>query len=371
MWTIWITILWVFVSVQTVTGGRVKKHRDIPCPRVHGDGWKLQNQEHYVNVSGFNLLRRFSLFKTPAVKKVRSPTGSLIVKLGSLSLIRPTELVFPQGLPQDFTFLATMLLKKKKVKENWYMIKITDQQGLTQFSIRIDGRDKAVEYKAKGRFQDYVRWVFSSEGVAALFDLRWHKLVISVQANVASLYIDCQLIEIKSVEERADINTEGQTVMSRIAEDNKPVEVDLQQMILFCDPLMAEKLTCCEIPGVKCATGSLVLKSRRNAEVKTTKSQIGPLPQISRKVHTKCFCIDEDTKSKVGKAGQGDENNEECKSCIQREPGQNIFLNPKVSGFGFTVTRAVRLNYSENKLGTFDHGVHSPDVILAHSISLV
>ncbi|XP_048477134.1 uncharacterized protein LOC125488242 [Rhincodon typus] len=91
MWTVWITILWVFTSVQTVTGGRARKHRDTPCPRVHGDGWKLQNQEHYVNISGFNLLRRFSLFKTPAVKKVRSPTGSLIVKLGSLSLIRPTE----------------------------------------------------------------------------------------------------------------------------------------------------------------------------------------------------------------------------------------------------------------------------------------
>ncbi|XP_048468921.1 collagen alpha-1(XVI) chain-like [Rhincodon typus] len=248
---------------------------------------------------------------------------SAVLLQGDEKIKRPIRQVFPQGLPQDFTFLATMLLKKKKVKENWYMIKITDQQGLTQFSIRIDGRDKAVEYKAKGHFQDYVRWVFSSEGVAALFDLRWHKLVVSVQANVASLYIDCRLIEIKSVEQRADINTEGQTVMSRIAEDNKPAEVDLQQMILFCDPLVAEKLTCCEIPGVKCATESLVLKSRRNAEVKTTKNLSVPLPQMSGKVHTKCFCVDEDTKSKVGKTGQEGENNEECKSCIQREPGQN------------------------------------------------
>ncbi|GCB81870.1 hypothetical protein scyTo_0021899, partial [Scyliorhinus torazame] len=205
------------------------------------------------------------------------------------------RLVFPRGLPQDFTFLATLLLKKKKLKENWYMLKINDQQRRSQFSIRIDGGDKTVEYKAKGRFQDYVRWVFSSEGVAALFDLRWHKLAISVQANVASLYIDCQLIEIKSVEERADIDIKGQTVMGRLVKDSMPAEVDLQQMILFCDPLIAEKVMCCEIPGVRCATESLIPKSRRNAEVKNPRAA---LPQMTGKVHTKCFCVDKDTKTK-------------------------------------------------------------------------
>ncbi|GCB76660.1 hypothetical protein scyTo_0015529 [Scyliorhinus torazame] len=91
MWTILITILWVSISAQPSEGGTLTTQRGIPCPRVHGDGWKVQNQEQYANISGFNLLRRFSLFKTPAVKKIKNPTGSLIVKLGKLSLVRPTE----------------------------------------------------------------------------------------------------------------------------------------------------------------------------------------------------------------------------------------------------------------------------------------
>uniref|UniRef100_A0A4W3KH90 Collagen alpha-1(XVI) chain n=1 Tax=Callorhinchus milii TaxID=7868 RepID=A0A4W3KH90_CALMI len=309
MWMLWVSLLWVSVFAQWASEALLTTHPDIPCPRLNDDGRKLQGQEQYANASGFNLMKRFSLFKTPAIKKIRTPKGSLIAKLGKLPLSKPTEHVFPRGLPQQFTFTAILLLKRKTLRENWYLIKVADQEGLTQFSVRVDGRDKTVEYKARGRFEDSVRWVFGSAGVATMFDLRWHKLAISVQGNMASLYLDCKLIAIKSIEERSSINTEGRTVIAETAEGEKPLEVDIQQMIVFCGPSMAELETCCEIPGVGCKTR--IPKSRRNAEKKVALADA--TLQASGKVDPKCkSCI-------KGPLGQNIEN---CLLCPQGQKGE-------------------------------------------------
>lgn len=44
-------------------------------------------------LSGFNLLRRFSLLKSGDVKKIRNPRGPVILRLGQTALLRPTEYV--------------------------------------------------------------------------------------------------------------------------------------------------------------------------------------------------------------------------------------------------------------------------------------
>lgn len=44
-------------------------------------------------LTGFNLLRRFSLLKSTDVKKIRNPRGPVILRLGKTALLRPTEYV--------------------------------------------------------------------------------------------------------------------------------------------------------------------------------------------------------------------------------------------------------------------------------------
>lgn len=42
-------------------------------------------------LTGFNLVRRFSLLKSSDVKKIRNPRGPTILRLGKTALLRPTE----------------------------------------------------------------------------------------------------------------------------------------------------------------------------------------------------------------------------------------------------------------------------------------
>lgn len=83
-------------------------------------------------------------------------------------------------------------------------------------SLRTRGLDPAA---------DSVSCVFSGEGVEALMDLRWHKVALSVQKEVVSLHMDCNFIETKPLEARADISTDGHTLLGVRASDAGPVQV--------------------------------------------------------------------------------------------------------------------------------------------------
>ena len=74
-------------------------------------------------------------------------------------------------------------------------------------SIRLDGENKAVEYSAVGAMKDAVRVVFRGPRVHDLFDRDWHKVALSVQAQHASLYVDCALVQTLPLEERENIET--------------------------------------------------------------------------------------------------------------------------------------------------------------------
>ncbi|RXM95659.1 Collagen alpha-1(XVI) chain [Acipenser ruthenus] len=352
---------------------------------------------------GFNIVRRFSLLKTPEIKKIRNPGGPLILRLGRLPLIKPTAQVFPHGLPAEFTLVTTLLLKKKTVKENLYVFQISDAQGYPQISLGINGPERSLELRARGAHEEYVGCVFSGDGVASLFDLKWHKIALSVQKGVAAVHVDCSSIETKPLGERQGVEPEGHTLIGLRAEDGTPVEVfphglpaeftlvttlllkkktvkenlyvfqisdaqgypqvrtdnwtlpgdgvaslfdlkwhkialsvqkgvaavhvdcssietkplgerqgvepeghtliglraedgtpvefDIQQITIYCDPALAIQEACCEIPGARCPPD--VSKSRREAEVSPKSNLIEIAPQQEGKVYTRCFCLEE------------------------------------------------------------------------------
>lgn len=70
-----------------------------------------------------------------------------------------------------------------------------------------------------------LHYTFKSREIYPLFDRQWHKLGISVQSGIISLYLDCNLIERKQTDEKFTIDLQGRTLIASRAADDKPVDV--------------------------------------------------------------------------------------------------------------------------------------------------
>lgn len=260
--------MWLLCSCLTllaISFGSCDTVTDVQCPDIQVDEWKFP-QAARQNITGFNLVRRFSLLKSADVKKIRNPRGPLILRLGKAALLRPTDQVFPQGLPEEFTLIFTLALKKAALRDTIYLLQISDEQGYPQFSIEFNGSDGTLSLRARGvdPAADMVSCVFSGEGVEALMDLRWHKVALSVQQEAVSLHVDCSSIETKPLDPRGPLPTDGHTLLGVRASDAGSVQMDIQQVMLYCDPTLAIQEACCEIPGARCPPDAP--KSRRAAE---------------------------------------------------------------------------------------------------------
>ncbi|KAI9548679.1 hypothetical protein NQZ68_007547, partial [Dissostichus eleginoides] len=161
--------------------------------------------------------------------------------------------VFPHGLPEEFTLIFTLALKRAALGDTIYLFQISDQQGYPQFSVDLNGPDGTLSLRSRGvdPTADQVSCVFTGEGVEALMDLSWHKVALSVQHGAASLHVDCHSIETKPMEPRGVLPTDGHTLLGLRASDAGPVQMDIQQVMLYCDPSLALQEACCEIPGAR------------------------------------------------------------------------------------------------------------------------
>ncbi|XP_067840058.1 collagen alpha-1(XIX) chain [Heptranchias perlo] len=169
-------------------------------------------------------------------------------------LINYARQVFPKGLPEEFSFVATFRLKRTTKKERWCIWQITDQSGNVKVSIIVDGSRKTVEYSAKGRSGNTLHLTFKKRELGSLFDRQWHKLAIIVKSGLVSLYKDCKLVDTKRSEEIESIDVHGKTVIGVRVSDGTPVDFDLQRIMIYCNPQLTELETCCEIPGALCST---------------------------------------------------------------------------------------------------------------------
>lgn len=89
----------------------------------------------------------------------------------------------------------------------------------------VDGGQKTVEFSFQGLLRNTLRYTFRSRDLHALFDRLWHKLSISVQNNIVSIYMDCKLIERRLIDERGTVDPGGRTVITTRLENGRPVDV--------------------------------------------------------------------------------------------------------------------------------------------------
>lgn len=72
---------------------------------------------------------------------------------------------------------------------------------------------------------DVLNYIFKNRELRPLFDRQWHKLGISIQSRVISLYMDCNLIVSRQTDEKDIMDFQGRTVIAARASDGKPVDV--------------------------------------------------------------------------------------------------------------------------------------------------
>ncbi|XP_069771805.1 collagen alpha-1(XXII) chain-like [Narcine bancroftii] len=221
--------------------------KNVLCPNVRLEGSQYNiPKKASSNIPGFDLMELFH------VRSIIEMKDGGFVRLGLMPIVQMTKDVFPQGLPDEYAFVATFKFRKSSRREDWYIWQIIDKYGIPQVSIRLDGENKAVEYNAVGLRKDAVRAVFKNREVNGLFDRNWHKMALSIQSDRVSLYIDCKLIETLPLEERENINIQGKTVIGKRLYDSVPIDFDLQRIVIYCDGKDAELENCCDLPSNPC-----------------------------------------------------------------------------------------------------------------------
>lgn len=113
--------------------------------------------------------------------------------------------------------MVTFRMIKSTVSKVWNVWQIVDEEGNKQAGLRLNGDQQALEYfliDADGNLQ-----TVTFPGLSVLFNTRWHKVMIGVERNQVTLYVDCQPVDMKPIKGKGPINTEGDTLIGRLDAD--------------------------------------------------------------------------------------------------------------------------------------------------------
>uniref|UniRef100_H2Z836 Collagen alpha-1(IX) chain n=1 Tax=Ciona savignyi TaxID=51511 RepID=H2Z836_CIOSA len=206
------------------------------------------------DLPGFDIISQFNLDRDDLMQGVSKVTGSdeyqvayRLARKASLSI--PTRNVYPMGLPSEYSFVSTFRMLEKNTRKQWKLWLVNDQNGEEQIGVSLDGANRLVELISRGNDGYIHKATFVNTD--ALFDDKWHKLVMSVEESQVSLYIDCNLVDTLPFSDRALAATDGETLVGRIGKNNaKSAAIELQWMIIHCDPTRAHRESCDELPAL-------------------------------------------------------------------------------------------------------------------------
>ncbi|CAN8001913.1 unnamed protein product [Ixodes hexagonus] len=208
------------------------------------------------DLPGFDMIRKFRLddvqFDFPGVKRVvgsnNLQTAYRLSKQAELVL--PTRAIFPLGLPEEFSFVATFR-KRNTRRDPWFLVRVTDVAGTPQFGLNVNGR--------KNRLDFYAHDVTGKRQVLRFTDVRvddreWHKVDLSVFRDHVVLYLDCEKHSSLELQPRAPIDVNGDVNLAKFETDLSTVPLDLQWMVMSCNPSRPERESCIELPPKRVPT---------------------------------------------------------------------------------------------------------------------
>ncbi|CAG6017449.1 unnamed protein product, partial [Menidia menidia] len=284
----WAAFIWTVNYIPRIFGMAVSEHTDGSCPSMNVEEHRFSDVlDRPLEITGFDLTEKFLLRKGTVMEDLPS------FRLGSSPLIKPTKLIFPNGLSSEYSLVCIFRVRRTTKKDRWYLWQIFDQSGGSQVSVVVDGGKKAVEFSYQGLTKNALRYTFKSRELLALFDRQWHKLSISVQSNMVSIYMDCNLLERRLTDERDTIDSSGRTLITTRVEDGRPVDIEVRQILIYCDPYMAEMENCCELLKPKCGVETF---NGTSPPLVTAQMPLMLSQPASRSID-RCHCPDEKVQS--------------------------------------------------------------------------
>ncbi|XP_063297802.1 collagen alpha-1(XIX) chain-like [Pelobates fuscus] len=272
----WITYFGMQIMLPGSSSMAVTNRTVCPVLRTNG---ALNRQNGNLERTGYDLAEQFSLRQTSCGGE------KTCFKLGSIPLIKDTQNVFSNGLPDEYSVIATFRVRRNTKKERWYLWQSVTRFGTPQDSILIDGSKKVVEFTAKQDGGVTLLYTFRSRELHVLFDRLWHKLGVSIQADIISLYIDCKLIERKQIGKKDNIDLQGSSIIATRVSDAKPVDIELQRITIYCSPNRAAQENCCDVSDETCAMQDTSHGSSSPV------GKVEPLSQtLGPSTNEKCFC---------------------------------------------------------------------------------
>lgn len=128
------------------------------------------------------------------------------------------RLNFPGGFPEEYSFMTTFRMIKNTVNKVWNLWQIVDESGVKQAGLRLNGDQQALEFFLTTLDGDLQTVTFP--GLSVLFNTKWHKVMVGVERDQVTLYVDCQPVDQKPIKEKGYINTEGDTLIGRLDADS-------------------------------------------------------------------------------------------------------------------------------------------------------
>lgn len=151
--------------------------------------------------------------------------------------------IFPQGLPEQFSFICTFRTRKPP-KTSWSIIRISDIRQRPQFQVTLNPRKSAIEFSIADYQGTLQTLTFRRAQVSRLaattnktfravtpivspqvFDKEWHKVHFGVHRQKVVLYIDCELSEELPLDVRGKIDVNGEIAISKVFGTRRTVPV--------------------------------------------------------------------------------------------------------------------------------------------------
>uniref|UniRef100_A0A674EWX9 Zmp:0000000760 n=1 Tax=Salmo trutta TaxID=8032 RepID=A0A674EWX9_SALTR len=173
----------------------------------------------------YDMLEEFRVSKSRGVRKVDgSEPDSVAYRVNPAIHLRKTMSycldVYPDGLPSDYSIIATFKVTKDAAKRSWNLCPRGTQM------LRTFHR------------------------VEKLFDGEWHKLALQVKGDKVKLLVDCEEVSVEPIDNPRPIIHQGYTSIVKRAVRDRSASVNLQQMDVSCDPEKAYSEDCCELSSV-------------------------------------------------------------------------------------------------------------------------
>ncbi|XP_043537181.1 collagen alpha-1(IX) chain [Chiloscyllium plagiosum] len=196
--------------------------------------------------SGIDFLKEFQVLSSGAVEVEGSqPYNSAFRLTPSLYLRKETGYVCPDGIPSEYSIIATFRMLGETTQSIWNLWEVSDINGREQVGIRFFGNSKSLDLFYRTSDNNVISQTFNN--VPTLFDGSWHKLALSVNKRKAKLLINCTQASELLLNDQHEINGNSYTSIGKRMLDNSTASLDLQQLELHCDPEKAFSEGCCEL----------------------------------------------------------------------------------------------------------------------------